>query len=219
MIKIALTKGRIEKNIEKLLGKLGYDVEPMVNKDRKLLVEIGDELQIIFVKAIDVVNLVNAGVVDLGIVGSDTIYENPSEKYSQLTDFETGKCYFALCGFPTYNDIPDGTVRRIATKYPNIARTYFEKKGQDIEIVKLQGSVELGPIIGLSDAIVDIVETGDTLKANGLSIIEPIGAVSTRLIGNNERVKEKEDEIKGFVEKIQEYKKQLLCTSVDKNNR
>lgn len=219
MIKIALTKGRIEKNIEKLLEKLGYDVEPMINKDRKLLVELGDELQIVFVKAIDVVNLVNAGVVDLGIVGSDTIYENPSEKYSQLTDFETGKCYFALCGFPSYNDIPNGTIKRIATKYPNIARTYFEKKGQEIEIVKLQGSVELGPIIGLSDAIVDIVETGDTLRANGLSVIEPIGAVSTRLIGNNERVKENEYEIRSFVEKIQEYKKQLLYTSVSKNNR
>ena len=219
MIKIALTKGRIEKNIEKLLGELGYDIDPMVNKDRKLLVELGDELQIVFVKAIDVVNLVNAGVVDLGIVGSDTIYENPSEKYSQLIDFETGKCYFALCGFSTYNDIPSGTIKRIATKYPNIARTYFEKKGQEIEIVKLQGSVELGPIIGLSDAIVDIVETGDTLRANGLSVIEPIGAVSTRLIGNNERVKENEYEIRSFVEKIQEYKKQLLYTSVSKNNR
>ena len=219
MIKIALTKGRIEKNIEKLLEELGYDVEPMRNKDRKLLVVLGDELQIVFVKAIDVVNLVNAGVVDLGIVGSDTIYENPSEKYSQLTDFETGKCYFALCGFPSYNDIPNGTIKRIATKYPNIARTYFEKKGQEIEIVKLQGSVELGPIIGLSDAIVDIVETGDTLRANGLSVIEPIGAVSTRLIGNNERVKENEYEIRSFVEKIQEYKKQLLYTSVSKNNR
>ena len=219
MIKIALTKGRIEKNIEKLLEELGYDIEPMINKDRKLLVELDDEIQIVFVKAIDVVNLVNAGVVDLGIVGSDTIFENPSEKYSQLTDFETGKCFFALCGFPKYNDIPDGVTRRIATKYPNIARTYFEKKGQDIEIVKLQGSVELGPIIGLSDAIVDIVETGDTLKANGLSIIEPIGAVSTRLIGNNERVQEKEDEIKSFVEKIQEYKRQLLYTSAGKSNR
>ena len=219
MIKIALTKGRIEKNIEKLLGELGYDIDPMVNKDRKLLVELGDELQIVFVKAIDVVNLVNAGVVDLGIVGSDTIYENPSEKYSQLTDFETGKCYFALCGFPSYNDIPSGTIKRIATKYPNIARTYFEKKGQEIEIVKLQGSVELGPIIGLSDAIVDIVETGDTLRANGLSVIEPIGAVSTRLIGNNERVKENEYEIRSFVKKIQEYKQQLLYTSACKNNR
>lgn len=219
MIKIALTKGRIEKNIEKLLEELGYDVEPMRNKNRKLLVVLGDELQIVFVKSIDVVNLVNAGVVDLGIVGSDTIFENPSEKYSQLTDFETGKCYFALCGFPSYNDIPNGTIKRIATKYPNIARTYFEKKGQEIEIVKLQGSVELGPIIGLSDAIVDIVETGDTLRANGLSVIEPIGAVSTRLIGNNERVKENEYEIRSFVEKIQEYKKQLLYTSVSKNNR
>ena len=219
MIKIALTKGRIEKNIEKLLEELGYDVNPMRNKDRKLLVNLKDELEIVFAKAIDVVNFVNAGVVDLGIVGSDTILENPSEKYSQLTDFETGKCYFALCGFPTYNEIPDGTIRRIATKYPNITRKYFEKKGQEIKIVKLQGSVELGPIIGLSDAIVDIVETGDTLKANGLSVIEPIGTVSTRLIGNNGIVKEKEGEINSFVEKIQKYKKQSRYMSEGKNNR
>lgn len=219
MLKIALTKGRIEKNIEKLLEEIGYDTAPMSNKDRRLLVELGEELQIVYVKAIDVINLVNSGVVDLGIVGSDTMFENPSAKYSQLMDFETGKCFFALCGLPSYNDIPDGTIKRIATKYPNIARTFFEKKGQEIEIVKLQGSVEIGPIIGLSDAIVDIVETGDTLKANGLSIIEPIGAVSTRLICNNERAQEKESEIEEFIKKIREYKSQSLCSSNCKKSR
>lgn len=219
MIKIALTKGRIEKNIEVVLEELGYDIDPMVNKDRKLLVELGDDLQIVFVKAIDVINLVNAGVVDLGIVGSDTIFENQSEKFSQLVDFETGKCFFALCGFQSYLDIPDGTVKRIATKYPNIARTYFKKLGQEVEIVKLQGSVELGPIIGLSDAIVDIVETGDTLRANGLSVLDRIGSVSTRLIGNNERVQEKADEISSFIEKINCYKSQLVCTANGKKYR
>lgn len=219
MIKIALTKGRIEKNIKKVLEELGYDVEPIINKDRKLLVEIEDKLQIIFVKSADVVNLINAGVVDLGIVGSDTIFENPSEKYSQLLDFETGKCFFALCGLPSYKNIPAGQIKRIATKYPNIARAFFEKKQEEIEIVKLQGSVEIGPIIGLSDAIVDIVETGDTLRANGLSIIEPVGAVSTRLIGNNEKVREKEDEIGEFIEKIQKYKSRVVDTQVCNNNR
>ncbi|MBR2705244.1 MAG: ATP phosphoribosyltransferase [Clostridia bacterium] len=219
MIKIALTKGRIEKNIEELLGELGYDTNPMVNKDRKLLIELGNELQIVFVKSIDVVNLVKLGFVDLGIVGSDIIFENPSEKYSQLIDFETGKCFFALCGYQTYSEIPDDRVKRIATKYPNIARAYFEKKKQEIEVIKLQGSVEIAPIIGISDAIVDIVETGDTLRANGLSVIEPIASVSTRLIGNNERIQEKEHEIASFVEKINNYKNRVACVSNSKNNR
>jgi len=202
MIKVALTKGRIEKNVQKLLGSMGYNIDPIINKDRKLLVEIDDELQIVFVKSVDVINLINAGVVDIGIVGSDTIFEYPSQAYSQLVDLNSGKCFFALCGFPTYNNIPKGTTKRIATKYPNIAQKYFDKKQEKIEIVKLEGSVELGPIIGISDAIVDIVETGDTLRANGLEIIEPIGAVSTRIIGNNERIREKSGEVESFIEKI-----------------
>ena len=219
MIKIALTKGRIEKNIQRVLDDLGYNVEAMINKDRKLVVDIGDELQVVFVKSTDVVNLVNLGVVDLGIVGSDTLFENPSEKYSQLLDFETGKCFFALCGFQSYLEIPDGNIKKIATKYPRITRTFFKKKNEEIEIIELQGSVEIAPIMGISDAIVDIVETGDTLKANGLSIIEPVGAVSTRIIGNNERIKEKKEEIDEFIAKIQEYKKSLRAVKVCDNNR
>lgn len=204
MIKIALTKGRIEKNVRKLLEDMGYDIAPILNKDRRLLVEIDNELQIFFVKSVDVVNLINAGVVDIGIVGSDTLFEYPSEKYSQLVDLKSGKCFFALCGFPEYKNIPEGTVKRIATKYPNITKRFFDKKQEQVEIVKLQGSVELGPIIGISDAIVDIVETGDTLRANGLEIIEPVGAVSTRIIGNNERVEEKGEEIETFINRVKE---------------
>lgn len=206
MLKIALTKGRIEKDIEKVLAGIGYNVEPMIDKDRKLVVALEDDLQIVYTKSVDVIKFVNAGVVDVGIVGSDTIFENPSEKYSQLVDFETGKCYFALCGLPSYKDLPNDRRKVIATKYPNIAKKYFQRMGENIEIVNLQGSVELGPIIGLSDAIVDIVETGNTLKANGLVVINPIGAVSTRLIGNNERIREKNAEISEFVNKIQKYK-------------
>lgn len=219
MIKIALTKGRIEKNIQELLGNIGYDIRPIINKDRKLVVDVGDEIQIVFVKSVDVVNLVNSGVVDLGIVGSDTIYEKPSEKYSQILDFETGKCFFALCALPSYGEIPAGRVKKIATKYPNITKTFFDKKEEKIEIVELHGSVEIGPLMGLSDAIVDIVETGDTLRANGLSIIEPVGMVSTRLIGNNERIQEKNKEIGDFVEKIQDYKSKVRAMQVCNSNR
>ncbi|MBQ3408742.1 MAG: ATP phosphoribosyltransferase [Clostridia bacterium] len=219
MIKIAMTKGRIEKNMEKMLLGMGYDISPIVNKDRKLLVDLGEDFQIVFVKSVDVVNLVNSGAVDIGIVGSDTIFENPSEKYSQLVDLESGKCYFALCGFPSYMDLPKSAVKRIATKYPNITKKFFEKKQEEIEIVKLQGSVELGPIIGISDAIVDIVETGETLRANGLMVIEPVGAVSTRLIGNNDRIREKEEEIGKFIEQIQEYKQQIKVKCEAPQNR
>lgn len=128
MLKIALTKGRIEKNIQKVLEEIGYDANPMINKDGRLLLEIGDEIQIVLVKSVDVVNLVNSGVVDLGIVGSDTIFEKPSKEYSQLLDFETGKCMFALCGFPEYENISRDQVKRIATKYPNITRAFFNRK-------------------------------------------------------------------------------------------
>lgn len=137
MIKIALTKGRIEKNIQSVLSGIGYNIEPMLNKGRKLRVDLDENIQIMYMKSPDILYYINAGILDVGILGSDIIYENPSENYKQLADFGTGKCYFALCGLPEYKSLPSERKKKIATTYPYITKKYFEKKGEDVEIIKL----------------------------------------------------------------------------------
>ena len=184
MLKVALTKGRIEKKVTTMLEKLGYDVTSMINKNRELQINVEDKMEIIFAKSNDVVTFIEHGIVDIGIVGSDTLLENSFKNYYELLDLEIGKCSFAVCSYPEYKSLKLNRRKRIATKYPNVAKTYFESKEEDVEIIKLEGSVELGPVVGLTDAIVDIVETGATLKANGLEVIEKITDVSTRLICN-----------------------------------
>ena len=206
MLKVALTKGRIEKNIALLFEKLGYDITSIQNKDRELQVNLEDKMQIIFAKSNDVVTFIEHGIVDIGIVGSDTLLENPFKDYYELLDLEVGKCSFAVCGFPEFKELRVNRRKRIATKYPNVAKTYFESKDEDVEIIKLEGSVELEPVVGLTDAIVDIVETGATLKANGLEVIEKIIEVSTRLICNKTRFKYKKEEILNLIDLIEKYK-------------
>lgn len=203
MLKVALTKGRIEKKVTTMLEKLGYDVTSMINKDRELQINVEDKMKIIFAKSNDVVTFIEHGIVDIGIVGSDTLLENSFKNYYELLDLEIGKCSFAVCSYPEYKNIKLNRRKRIATKYPNVAKTYFESKDEDVEIIKLEGSVELGPVVGLTDAIVDIVETGATLKANGLEIIEKITDVSTRLICNKTKFKYKKEEILNLIDLIE----------------
>lgn len=206
MLKIALTKGRIEKVMTKTFEKIGYDIDNLMNKDRELQISIEDKLQIIFAKANDVVTFIEHGIVDIGIVGSDTLLENSFKDYYELLDLEIGKCCFAVCSYPTYRDLKLNRRKKIATKYPNITKKYFESKEEDVEIIKLEGSVELGPVVGLTDAIVDIVETGSTLKANGLEVIEKVTDISTRLICNKTKFKYKKEEILNLVDLIEKYK-------------
>lgn len=203
MLKVALTKGRIEKKVTTMLEKLGYDVTPLINKDRELQINVEDKMKIIFAKSNDVVTFIEHGIVDIGIVGSDTLLENSFKNYYELLDLEIGKCSFAVCSYPEYKNIKLNRRKRIATKYPNVAKTYFESKDEDVEIIKLEGSVELGPVVGLTDAIVDIVETGATLKANGLEVIEKITEVSTRLICNKTKFKYKKEEILNLIDLIE----------------
>lgn len=203
MLKVALTKGRIEKKVTTMLEKLGYDVTSMINKDRELQINVEDKMKIIFAKSNDVVAFIEHGIVDIGIVGSDTLLENSFKNYYELLDLEIGKCLFAVCSYPEYKNIKLNRRKRIATKYPNVAKTYFESKDEDVEIIKLEGSVELGPVVGLTDAIVDIVETGETLKANGLEVIEKITDVSTRLICNKTKFKYKKEEILNLIDLIE----------------
>lgn len=204
MVRIAVTKGRIEKNTCKLLKECGFEVETIENKNRELLIKTKDDIEMIFAKSNDVLTFIEHGIVDLGIVGKDTLEESEFSDYDELLDLNIGKCYFAVAAYPEYKNKKFKERKKIATKYPNIAKKYFGNKQENVEIIKLEGSVELGPVIGMTDAIVDIVETGSTLKANGLEVIEKITDISTRLIANRVSLKYKSDEIFNIVDKFYE---------------
>lgn len=204
-IRIALTKGRLEKSIVDLFEKIGYDVTNLKEKGRKLLLTIpGTNIEVVLAKAADVITYVEHGVCDMGVVGKDTIVENGGIFYEVL-DLGFGRCKFALA-VPNGSDFYSGySTKVIATKYPKVAGTHFESKGMDVEIIKIEGSVELAPLLDLADGIVDIVETGTTLKENGLEVIEDIRQVSARLIVNEASMKLKKtqiDEIVLAMEKI-----------------
>lgn len=195
MIRLALTKGRIEKKAVEYLARAGYDVSELDEdkKGRKLLFKVGDEIEVVLAKAADVITYVEHGVCDGGVVGEDTIMEAKASVY-ELLDLDFGKCRFALAG-PTGKNFYDGYGHKvIASKYPNVTKDYFNAKGFDVEVVKIEGSVELAPILGLSDAIVDIVETGSTLKANGLEVYEDVAPISARFIANISSIKMKKAE-------------------------
>lgn len=196
-INIALTKGRLEKVAVKIFESIGVNVNEIHNKGRKLIFNCKNHeynINFFLVKAPDVTTYVEYGAADIGIVGKDTLIENNKDFYEVL-DLGVGKCKFALASLPEFK-IDEGYRRKkIATKYPNVARKYFLKKGQDVELIKIEGSVELAPIVGLADAIVDIVETGATLKENGLVVIEEICDISARMIVNKASMKTKKEEI------------------------
>ena len=202
-IRIALTKGRLEKISVDLFEKMGYDCREVREKGRKLILTVGNnDFEVVLAKAADVITYVEHGVCDLGVVGKDTIMEN-GQRFYEVLDLGFGKCRFALAA-PKGSDFYGGYATKvIATKYPNVARGFFESKGMDIKIIKIEGSVELTPLLGLSDAIVDIVETGSTLKENGLEVIEDISNVSARLIANVASLKMRKREIEEILEKME----------------
>lgn len=202
-LKIALTKGRLEKDTVKLFEKLGFDCTELHNKGRKLILNIKNQnIEIVLAKAIDVITYIEHGVCDLGIVGKDTILE-AGGSFFEIMDLNFGKCKFALAGKKGVDFYSGYNEKIIATKYPNVARNFFDKKGMDIKVVKIEGSVELAPLLQLSDAIVDIVETGSTLKENGLEVYEYITDVSARLIVNNVSLKMYQKEIENLIVQIQ----------------
>jgi len=205
-LRIALTKGRLEKDTVELFEKIGFDCSAVRNKGRKLILPIGDhQFEVVLAKAADVITYVEHGVCDLGVVGKDTIMENGSSFYEVL-DLGFGKCKFALAGPKEIDFFRGYSAKTIATKYPNIARNYFEKKAMDVRVIKIEGSVELAPLLGLSDAIVDIVETGSTLRENGLEVIETICEISARLIVNSASLKLRKSEIETLVEQMEKAK-------------
>ena len=215
MIKLALTKGRIEQKAIDILENCGYDVSELRDKGRKLLFNcpyVGadtaadDCLQIVLAKAADVITYVEHGTCDAGFVGRDTIMEMGGDFY-ELLDLGFGKCRFALAGIKGKDFYAGYGHKVIATKYPNVTAKYFASRGVECEIIKIEGSVELAPILGLSDGIIDIVETGATLRENGLEVYEDVAYISARCIVNNASLKLQNAEINAFLDRISEYLK------------
>ncbi len=205
-LRIALTKGRLERDTVAMFERIGFDCTAVHEKGRKLILPIGDnQFEVVLAKAADVITYVEHGVCDLGVVGKDTIIENGSSFYEVL-DLGFGKCKFALAA-PKGTDFYSGYASKtIATKYPNVARSFFEGKGMDVKIIKIEGSVELAPLLGLSDAIIDIVETGSTLKENGLEVIEKVCDISARLIVNTASMKLRKQEIDTLINPMEQPK-------------
>ncbi len=207
MLTFALSKGRLADKILDMLRKLELCDLTIEDDDRRLVVEAGN-YRFYLAKPSDVPTFVDSGVADLGVVGKDTVLEE-NRDITQVLDLGFGKCRMCVCG-----KVSDGdkykyiSNLRVATKYPHIAKEYFDSIDQNTTIIKLNGSVELGPVSGLSDVIVDIVESGRTLKENGLEVKEVIHELSARLVANNASLKTKYEEIseiiKGFEKLVKE---------------
>ncbi|MGH4141039.1 ATP phosphoribosyltransferase [Clostridium sp.] len=205
VIRIALTKGRLEKHAINMFEDIGIDCKELKNKGRKLILkDEKNNIEFVLVKSTDVLTYVEHGAADIGIVGKDTLMEQNKDFY-EVVDLKVGKCMFAVASLPSFRNYDGYNRKKIATKYPTVAKEYFKKNNEDVEIIKLDGSVELAPILELADAIVDLVETGDTLKENGLIIIEKICDISARMIVNRASMKMKKERISNLIIKVQQY--------------
>jgi ATP phosphoribosyltransferase len=201
---IALAKGRLGDQAVELLEGAGYSCDVLKEKTRKLILE--DEaagLRFILAKPVDVPTYVGYGVADIGVVGKDTLLEAHENLYEVL-DLDYGHCRLAVCGPKAARDtwalIPD---KRVATKYPVISRAYFaEKRHESVEIIRLNGSIELAPLIGLADVIVDIVESGATLRENNMEVFETIAAISARMVVNRVSMKMKHNLIQPLIQDV-----------------
>lgn len=210
-LRIALTKGRLEEDTVSLLEEIGYDCSEVRKKGRRLILPVGDgELEVVLAKAADVITYVEHGVCDLGVVGKDTIMESGGG-FFEILDLGFGQCRFAVAG-PKGSEFFQGySAKTVATKYPKVARSYFESQAMDVQIIKIEGSVELAPLLGLAGAIVDLVETGSTLRENGLEILEEICPVSARLIVNAAVMKLRKEDIETLVSRMEEVKEGVKC--------
>ena len=202
-ITIALAKGRLAKQTMEILKKLGITCPEMEDKDSRKLIFTNEELGLRFflAKANDVPTYVEYGAADIGIVGKDTIVEEARSLYEVL-DLNLGKCRMCVAGPESARSLLDSSLPlRVATKYPRIAKDYFyNERHQSVEIIKLNGSIELAPIVGLSDVIVDIVETGSTLRENGLKVLCEIMPLSARMVVNRVSLKMEQERIGKLIE-------------------
>ena len=205
---IAIPKGRILQESVALFGKIGISCSELLSDTRKLIFENREQrMRYMIVRATDVPTYVEYGCADLGIVGKDTLLEQEKDLYEPL-DLKFGYCRMVVAepAELSRNDDPSGwTSIRIATKYPNFTERYFTGKGVQVEIIKLYGSIELAPLVGLSERIVDLVSTGETLKQNGLVEVETIAEITCRLIVNRASLKTKQKRITEIIEGLEKY--------------
>ena len=202
-VNIALPKGRLGEKVYKILENAGYACPDMKENDRRLIFESANgDVRYFWVKPSDVAIYVERGAADIGIAGKDILLEYSPDVY-ELLDLGIGVCRMAVAAKTDFRDNVEKTLR-VATKFPNIASAYYEKKGRDIDIIKLNGSIELAPILDLSDVIVDIVETGTTLKENDLAPFETVVPISARLIANKASFKFKNSEITKVTKALEE---------------
>lgn len=201
MINIALSKGRLGEKVYELLAEAGYRCEEYTKDSRKLIfADERGEVSYFWVKPSDVAVYVELGAADVGVVGKDVLDEHEPDVY-ELADLGMGKCAMCVAAKSDWTD--DTSVPlRVATKFTSTAQKYFAGAGRDVEIIKLNGSIELAPVLGISDVIVDIVETGTTLKENNLKVFKKISEISARFIANKSSYKFKTEEIKKLTEKL-----------------
>jgi len=207
-ITMALAKGRLAMKTLEAFEKIGITCEEMKDKDSRKLIFVNEELKLKFflAKATDVPTYIEYGAADIGVVGKDTILEEGRKMY-EVVDLGLGKCRMCVAGPASAKELlQHGALIRVATKYPNIAKDYFyNKKHQTVEIIKLNGSIELAPIVGLSEVIVDIVETGSTLRENGLEVLEEICSLSARMVVNEVSMKMEHERITKIIKDLKEY--------------
>lgn len=203
----ALTKGRLAYKTLELLEQVGITCEEMKDKSSRKLIFVNEEkkLRFFLAKGPDVPTYVEYGAADIGIVGKDTIMEEGRKLYEVL-DLGYGACHMCVCGPESARPfLNHGQLIRVATKYPNIAKDYFyNRKNQTVELIKLNGSIELAPIVGLSEVIVDIVETGSTLRENGLQVLEEICPLSARMVVNPVSMKMENERITGLIQALKQ---------------
>lgn len=200
-LKIAMPKGRIHKHAVRLFQEAGYAVPDDLEESRKLIISVEEAgFEFIMAKPVDVATYVEHGAADIGIVGKDVLMEENRDVY-ELLDLGIARCRMSVIGLPDWKPAIN---LRVATKYPNVASQYFRERGQQVNVIKLNGSIELAPLIGLADRIVDMVETGSTIKENGLAEMEEIFSITSRLIANRVSYRMKNERIQELCDRLQE---------------
>jgi ATP phosphoribosyltransferase len=203
VITIALSKGRIFKETLPLLAAAGIVPKDDPETSRKLILDTNlDDVKLVIIRATDVPTYVQYGAADLGVAGKDVLMEHGGEGLYELVDLNIARCRLMTAGMMNYTPARGRT--RVATKFVNVTKRFFAERGQQVEVIKLYGSMELGPIVGLSDLIVDVVDTGNTLKANGLKPIDHIADITSRLVVNKASLKMKHARIQTMVEHMRQ---------------
>jgi ATP phosphoribosyltransferase len=198
-LRIAMPKGRIYKKAAALFREAGLTLPDDLDDSRKLIIAVpGLDMEFIMAKPVDVPTYVEYGVTDLGIVGKDVLVEENRDVY-ELLDLGIARCRMSVIGLPDWRPTMHP---RVATKYPNVASRYFRERGQQVEVIKLNGSIELAPLIGLADRIVDMVETGSTLRENGLVEMETMFEITSRLIANRVSYRMKSDRVQSLCDRL-----------------